>query len=215
MTATAKLGSFLKAVLRKIIPKRIIEERGVIVRLGTWAGRIYARKRIFAAMGMENKHSVPISARSFLFVCFGNIMRSPMADALLKQAAAEAKLDIHSDSAGIHAVPGKEAHPWSLIAARELGIELSDHRAKLLTAQMVEQTDVVFAMDLRNMADLLNQHSQHRDKFFMLGAYAGTPLSDIADPYSRDLDATRQCYRVLQTCIRNLVASRIEATHTT
>lgn len=211
MSVTAQLAVFFKTSLRKIIPERILQERGIIIRLGPSAGRIYARMRLLETIGMNphNQRLVPTNASSFVFVCFGNIMRSPMAAALLKRSATDAKMDIHSDSAGLHAIPGKAAHPWAQAAANELGISLADHHAKLLTAEMVEKADAIFAMDFQNLSELVSLYPHCKNKIFMLSAYAGDPrLHEISDPYAGDLDTTRQCYRILQTCVRNLVTSR-------
>jgi protein-tyrosine-phosphatase len=207
-----RLAAFFKTSLRKIIPGSLLKERAVIIRLGPGAGRIYARMRSLEAIAINpmNKRLVPADARFFVFVCFGNIMRSPMADALLKQVAVEAKTQIRSDSAGLHAIPDNPAHQWAQTAANEMGISLAAHRAKLLTVEMVEQADAIFAMDLQNLAELLNLYPRFRAKIFMLSAYARNPLlREIPDPYFGDLDTTRQCYRVLQTCVRNLLASRV------
>jgi protein-tyrosine phosphatase len=212
MSLAAQFAAFLKTSLRKIVSERILQERGVIIRLGPGAGRIYARMRLLEKIGVNsiNNRLVPASASSFLFVCFGNIMRSPMADALLKRAASEArKIEIHSDLAGLHAIPGKPAHPWAQTAANELGISLADHQAKTLTAEMVENADAIFAMDFQNLSELLILYPHFRNKIFMLSAYAGDPqLHEISDPYLGDLETTRQCYRLLETCVRNLVMSR-------
>jgi protein-tyrosine phosphatase len=210
---TARLVRFCKTSLRAIIPKSLLKEREIILRLGSGAGRDYARMRLLNTIGFNrmNTRLVPANARSFVFVCFGNIMRSPMADAMLKQAAITAKFEVRSDSAGLHAVPGNQAHPWAQTAASEMGISMGTHRAKLLTTEMVEQADAVFAMDLQNMAELLNLYPRFEDKLFMLAAYTGQhhPLKEIPDPYFGDLEATRQCYRLLRDCVQNLVASRI------
>ena len=211
MSVAAKVASFFKASLKKMIPESILQERGVFIRLGPRTGRIYARMRVLEIIGMNavNQRFVPTNASFFVFVCFGNIMRSPMADALLKQAAAEAKIPIRSDSAGLHATPGKAAHSWAQAAAGELGISLADHQAKLLTAKMVDTADAIFAMDFQNLSELLSFYPRCKNKIFMLSAYAGDPrIHEISDPYLGDLETTRQCYRLLQTCVRNLLASR-------
>lgn len=210
MSIAVRIAAFFKASVRKIVPEKLLKERGVAMRLGPGAGRSYAQMRLLGAIGLnpvENR-LVPAHARTLVFVCFGNIMRSPMADALLKQAAAGAKIDIRSDSAGLHAIPGKPAHTWALTAANELGISLSDHAVKLLTPEIVEHADAVLAMDLQNLAELQHLYPGFKNKFFLLGAYAGSPrIREIPDPYLGDLETTRQCYRVLQTCVRNLMAS--------
>jgi len=214
MSAAAQLAAFFKTSLRKIVPQRLLDERSIVILLGPGAGGLYARMQLLGAIGMNQKNSsaVPANARSFLFVCFGNIMRSPMADALLKQAAEAAKIEIRSDSAGLHSTPGKAAHPWAQAAAIEMGISLANHQAKLLTPEAVEQVDAVFAMDLQNLAELLTLYPQFKDKFFMLSAYSGDPrLREISDPYLGDLETTRQCCRVLKTCVQNLLASRTDS----
>ena len=86
-------------------------------------------------------------------------MRSPMADALLKQAAVKADVTLRSDSAGLHAIPGKSAHLWAQTAAAELGISLADHQAKLLDENLVENADAIFSMDFQNLAELLSRLS--------------------------------------------------------
>ena len=136
-------------------------------------------------------------------------MRSPMADALLKQAAVKADVTLRSGSAGLHAIPGKSAHLWAQTAAAELGISLADHQAKLLDENLVENADAIFSMDFQNLAELLSLYPHCQHKIFMLSAYAGDPrIREISDPYLGDLESTRECYRLLQTCIWNLLASR-------
>lgn len=111
-------------------------------------------------------------------------------------------------SAGLHASPGKAAHPWAIVAARGLGISLDDHRAQLLTAGMVEKSDAIFAMDYQNQVELLARYPEAKEKIFMLGAHAGEsyPRVEIADPYYGDLEQTRLCYQILQSCIRDVAA---------
>ena len=195
--------------LRSIVPDSLRRERNAFLRLGPKAGPIYARLRLLDLVGVRspNRRRVPSGARSFLFVCFGNLMRSPMAEAFFRKAVNDAELrGIRIDSAGLHAVPGSEAHPWALIASREIGVPLASHRARLVTADLVRQADVVLAMDFQNKAELLARFPEFGSKILMLSAYAEGPLRnrEIPDPYFGDIDGTRRCYGVLQTCIRNL-----------
>ncbi|HYM75119.1 MAG TPA: hypothetical protein VE377_04005 [Candidatus Dormibacteraeota bacterium] len=207
----------LKQVARKFIPEFLLQQRGIIVRLGPGAGRIYAGLRLKDVIGMrtDTQRLAPHSTRSFVFVCFGNIMRSAMAEFLMKKALSETGVEdtrqVHIVSAGLHAIPGREAHPWAQEAATGLGISLATHRARLLTREMVDQSDAVFAMDFQNKAELLTIYPEAREKIYMLSAYAEGDWKDreIPDPYLGDLDATRYCGRQLQTCIRNLLASTV------
>lgn len=210
---TRTFASASKDALRKFIPNFLLQQRGIVLRLGTGAGRIYASLRLLDALGIRaaNQRLAPASARSFLFVCFGNIMRSAMAEFLMRQALRGAGFEpqVRIMSAGLHATAGREAHPWAQEASADLGISLADHRAKPLTREMVEQADCVLAMDFQNKAELLTLYPEAQEKIYMLSAYAEGPWKyrEIPDPYLGDLETTRFCGRQLQTCIRNLIIS--------
>jgi len=203
-----------KDVVRKFIPRFLLQQRGIIRRLGPGAGRIYAGLRFKDVMGMrtENEANAPAAARSFVFVCFGNIMRSAMAEFLMRktlnETAPEETEKVGIVSAGLHANPGREAHPWMQEAAAELGLSLASHRAKLLTREMVDAADAVFAMDFQNKAELLTLYPDAANKIYMLSAYAegAWRCREIPDPYLGDLEVTRHCAKELQICIRNLLS---------
>jgi protein-tyrosine-phosphatase len=202
-----------KDVLRKLVPDSLLKQRDIVQRLGPGAGRIYATLRLFDGLGVRgsNRRLVPASARSFVFVCFGNIMRSAMAEFLMRRASQEAGIQeqLQIASAGLHAVAGRVAHPWAQHASADLGISLGQHHAKPLTREMVERADCILAMDFQNKAELLTLYPESGSKIYMLSAYAEGPwqFREIPDPYLGDLEATRVCARQLQTCIRNLVLS--------
>ena len=217
MTEEINQPTTWKDVVRKFIPRFLLQQRGIIRRLGPGAGRIYGRLRFRDVMGIraENQRKAPPSARSFVFVCFGNIMRSAVAEFLMKKALSQNsqanQQDIRILSAGLHANPGREAHAWMQEAATGLGISLTSHRAKQLTREMVNQADAIFAMDFQNKAELLTLYPESAEKIYMLSAYAEGPWRDreIPDPYLGDLEVTRYCARQLETCIHNLLASTV------
>ena len=209
------LKAVLKNVGRKILPNSWLQYRGIKLRLGPQAGRVYGDLWLRDALGVRagNRRLVPPSARSFLFVCFGNIMRSAMAEFLMRQALSERGLgpQVRIVSAGLHAITGSQAHPWAQDAASGLGTSLAEHRAKPVTRELVEQADCVLAMDFQNKAELLTLYPEAQEKIFMLSAYAEGPwrYREIPDPYLGDLEATRFCGQQLQTCVQNLIASTI------
>jgi len=141
-----------------------------------------------------------------VFVCYGNIMRSPMAAALLGlMLSGELRDQFRVVSAGLHANPNQEADPRSLRIAPEFGVNLDDHRSRPLTRQMVAEADAVFAMDRRNRVEFLMLYPEAEAKLFMLGAYAVPKLSEIPDPFMGNEEDLRRCYRDLEVCLRNLV----------
>lgn len=210
-------SSWQKRVLRGIIPVFLLKQRSIVLRLGPKAGRTYARLCVRDVLGVrtENRRVAPPTACSFLFVCFGNIMRSAMAEFMMRKALAEDG-GVHGEqvlikSAGVHAIAGRQAHEWAQQAAGELGISLAQHRAKQVTREMIESADCVLAMDFQNKAELLTLYPEAEDKIFMLSAYAENEwrYREIPDPYLGDLEATRYCAGQLQACVRNLIAATV------
>ena len=204
----------VKDALRRLVPPTVLKERGTLLRLGPTAGPIYARLRLLDWLGIRSGNATLVKpgSRSFLFVCFGNLMRSPMAEAMFRKSVASASLpDIQTTSAGLHAVPGTPAHPWALTASAELGLPLEGHQARLLTADMVSAANVIFAMDFQNKAELLAQYPESKDKILMLSAYApgAQRCREIPDPYFGNLSTTQQCYGVLEKCVKNLTAALV------
>jgi protein-tyrosine-phosphatase len=206
-----------KDLLRKFIPDFLLKQRNIVQRLGPRAGQIYFGLWLRDVVGARgtSRRLVPPSARTFVFVCYGNIMRSAMAEYLMRRAVREARLEeeVCILSAGLHPNPGREAHPWAQQASADLGTSLADHRAKPLTQEMVQQADCILAMDFQNKAELLTLYPDSCEKVFMLSAYAEGPWQyrEIPDPYMRDLEATRFCCFQLQTCVRNLIISTFPA----
>jgi len=149
---------------------------------------------------------IPRKARKIVFVCHGNIMRSPMCEQLFLKGIGEGASGFQVISAGLNAVPGKGADPRAVKVAFEFGISLAGHQARPVTGEMLEQADIVFAMDFRNEAQLLARHPDMWRKVRLLGACAlDSQKREIPDPYWGDEAEVRRCYQELDQCIRNLV----------
>ena len=198
----------VKALARKIVPGRVLEELRRYRQFKKTERPIYLRLRIADTLGMPSR-KVPPSARSLVFVCFGNIMRSPIGEAFFKEAIAlNGNTGVKVSSAGLNATAGRPAHPWAIAAAQDFGISLDLHQATLLTRAMVDEADAIVAMDFQNQVEFLSRFPDAADRLYMLGAYSGTAGSiEIRDPFYGDLDETRRCYQRLQTCVRNLADS--------
>ena len=144
---------------------------------------------------------------TFLFLCSGNIIRSPMAAHLFKQQI-EDRFEIRVESAGLLAVEGRPADPMAAIVAREFGISLDDHCSRPLTAVMADKSDVIFVMDHLNEAVLMDRFPQAVHKMFLLGECTNSPAAGrslvIADPYGCGLPDIRKCYREIRDCVETL-----------
>jgi protein-tyrosine-phosphatase len=88
-----------------------------------------------------------------LFVCTGNICRSPFAEALAR--VLDERTDVEYASAGTIALSGNPASAPGIAVAAELGVDMSDHRATHLTAEVLAATDLVYAMEEEHVASVL------------------------------------------------------------
>jgi protein-tyrosine phosphatase len=125
---------------------------------------------------------------SVLFVCMGNICRSPTAEAVFRSLAADTapELPLQIDSAGTHGYHvGAPPDPRSQAAARRRGIDMSALRARRLTRIDFERFDYVLVMDERNREDALEiAPATHRATFRLFLEYArALGRLDVPDPY--------------------------------
>ena len=123
-----------------------------------------------------------------LFVCLGNICRSPTAEGVFRKRVTEAGLAgrVEIDSAGTHAYHvGAPPDARAQQAARQRGIDLSGLRGRQATARDIEQFDYVLAMDRENHENLLDicpDGLEHKVRLFMEFAPARSE-KEVPDPY--------------------------------
>src|ERR1041385_50525 len=117
-----------------------------------------------------------------LFVCTGNICRSPLAASLLERALKERGLEVEVSSAGTGAWDGAPASEGAYLIGIEKGLDLSGHRARLLTRELVEDSDLVFTMARHHRARVHELGGEGR--VHVLGEYAGRSGEDaeVGDP---------------------------------
>ena len=205
------LAAPFTSALRRLVPGKLKKYAAIYFRLPRQMRTTYIRLRIHDMLSLSSQNGRPAlaNAQSFLFVCYGNMMRSPMAEAMLKQALLTRGIcGPVVRSAGLHASPGREAHAWAIAVSQEIALPLDQHRAQLLTPELISSSDAIFAMDFENLAELETAYPAAKHKIFLLGSYAEAKgrNQEIPDPYFGDIDTTRRCYSVLSKCIDNLAS---------
>jgi protein-tyrosine phosphatase len=121
---------------------------------------------------------------TILLVCTGNICRSPMAAGLLRQRLREhpKRHDWRVISAGTWAAEGRPTSAYAAAEMADRGIDISAHRSRGVTKDLMEQADLVLVMT-RNHAEALKvAFPDHADKVHMLSEMVGETY-DISDPY--------------------------------
>lgn len=133
-----------------------------------------------------------VKARRILFVCKGNICRSPFAEAATR-VLAHHRLEVRS--AGYYPAPDRPCPEHALAAALEYGIDLSLHRSHLLDAAAAEWADIILLFDYENEEALRARFPKAVVRSHYLGALNTGHALEIADPFSKDLDAFHATYR--------------------
>ena len=154
---------------------------------------------------------------SVLFVCMGNICRSPMAEGAFRKCLEELQHDLlfEVDSAGTHgfhtdAPPDKRART---VAARS-GIDISSLRARRVVEEDFERFDYIFAMDQDNLEWLTAQapDEYHNKIRLFLEFSSGDPSASVPDPYYGPTSGFERVLEIVQEGAESLLRALIEET---
>lgn len=169
----------------------------------------YLRLRLWRKLGLRSDRAIVrrVHPESVLFVCHGNIMRSPMAAEVFRLRMAAHERAVGVASAGTWTTNGRRADPRAIAAARSFGVSLDSHRSRGITRALVAQSDLICVMDYRNEVDVLTRFPGASKKTVLLGGIdsAKAPSLEIRDPYALGADAVAECYQRLVPAIDALI----------
>jgi protein-tyrosine phosphatase len=174
---------------------RVRDDHYEIVRAGIYDERIIER----------------LLRTTVLFVCSGNTCRSAMCEALAKKIIAERlhvapeeleKKGVSVMSAGSFAMPGARATPAAVEVVRSMGADLSKHRSKPLSVELIHQADAIFVMSRNHATAVAALVPAAIEKTMTLA-----PDADIEDPIGGD----ESLYRELAIQLQDLIKKRLEA----
>ena len=144
-----------------------------------------------------------------LFVCLGNICRSPLAEAAFRKAAFEAGLDVDVDSAGTANYHVDEMpDPRSIEEAERHGIDISGYRGRQLRSHDFHEFDWILGMDRSNMANIsrVNPGDGRAKVSMLMDLVPGQENREVADPWYGGEDNFRDTWDDVSMAAEALVA---------
>lgn len=156
---------------------------------------------------------IPRHPRSVLFICKGNICRSPFAEQLAVKLQCEGVISgMKFGSAGLHVSKPISSPDDAIQAALRYGVNLERHRSQSISLELVEAYDMVIAMEAWQYAVLRSSYRHHHEKLFLLPLldsaeqtqHRGYAAFNIQDPYGCPPSAFDRCFERIGRCIERV-----------
>ncbi len=198
IAAVGKMAAI--ATIRNIVPGTSYRRFKALKRAGIRQGASYLQRRYINRSGTRINQTKLV--QSVVFICYGNIIRSPMAEAVFRGSNS----GIRVGSAGTSATPGKSVDARAAQVAREFDVSLDGHRARRLSPEIVESTDLLVVMDYLNYVAVEKEFPEAMGKVILLAGTSNGPV-EIDDPYDGTLVDIRAAYRSIDHFTRLLAAT--------
>lgn len=133
---------------------------------------------------------------NILVVCVGNICRSPMGEAILKDALMKSGKENHFvSSVGIGALVGHKPDPIAIQLMEEKGIDISNYRATQMNSTIIRKSDLILVMESGHKTHIENKENSSKGKVFKLGEWGEF---DIPDPYKKEREAFEYALQLIE-----------------
>ena len=145
--------------------------------------------------------------KNVLFVCTGNICRSPIAEGLFRQLVGNRNIEVAS--AGVHAVRGQPPSLYAVQVCEAEGVDISDQRSQPLTADLVERATHIFAMTGAHLETIHMLFPHGADKTFLLREFeepGATLWRDVPDPIGMGRDVYEDCARTIKNALPSVLS---------
>ena len=141
-------------------------------------------------------------APRLLFLCHGNICRSPVAERFATRLLSGWSVT----SAGFHAEEQRPCPEHVSVLAAEWSLNLKDHRSRRVTAEDIEKADLILVMDTDNFSKVRAEFPWALNRTTLLGFFGTKPDPNVRDPYSLSLNETRSVFHHVESSVEKLVS---------
>jgi len=149
-----------------------------------------------------------------LVVCTGNIFRSPLAAAYLKELLPKANfLSIEVASAGLYAQPGNKPVDIALRLAKEDGLNISNHSSNPLTPELLRDSKIILVMEKFHKSFIENIYPDAEGKVFLIGSFykaKKTDDIDITDPFGADFATCKKVWERIKKGLEIFVDTSLD-----
>jgi protein-tyrosine phosphatase len=155
---------------------------------------------------------LPARVPSVLFICKGNICRSPFAERLAAaRLAGRPGGAVRLASAGYHATQAAQSPTHAVEVARGYGVGLGDHRPLPLSSALMDDHALVVVFEVEHLRRLERDYPEHRDRLVLLPLFAATRRTgyaryNIADPFGQPRERFVACYAAIDDALSPLLA---------
>jgi len=160
--------------------------------------RLPYRSRVLRRLLTGGLRRALIDASSVLFVCKGNICRSPFAEAYARSRFPDS---VEVSSSGTYSESSRSCPPEAWLAAGAFGVDLSTVRSRVLDAERVRQADLILVFDADDLARVTHAFPEARGKTHRLGLLAPRGEVDVRDPYGGGFGLFEAAYAAIAGCL--------------
>ena len=166
-------------------------QRMILGRVRTATARTGMVRRLRERRVRALLHNTP----GILFMCYGNICRSPFAAVYARRLADRLGIaGLQISSGGTYPKPGRQAPCEAVQAASAVGLDLLPHRSRVADGELIAGAGVILCMDFKNYRELRRDWPDAANRIFLLGSFDSDGALEIADPWGGAAGDFERCY---------------------